>query len=331
MMEGHILQSKFSQLRSVCHPFFRILSKRCFCWKPAWQTLWFSPVIPPGPSRSTWWSHFRLRLPWLDRSSSWLDKSSWNNARIQYSGHGRTGISQIYDTYLVASAPYTRRSQQYLMKHADSVFRLDTRTTTWKEFSHTQFLSNPWSKVTSKLKKSKKTNPSKYSVSAAQLLGNRSKPGTIAGEISKASTLSEPRGQKCSANHDDNSAASDGKQSVLISTLNVPVCDGTYGVTLRWKTHLDMNLASESRTKMKHATSSMMSLMMTTDFYTNGTTLEPTSTTWSPKWCQMKSNSTLAPPSVFYHPSPWLSFPFALVFPVTLPENGEIQRLQKRN
>lgn len=89
-------------------------------------------------------------------------------------------------------------------------------------------------------------------VKAASLLGTRSKPGTIAEEdISKASATTESRGQKRSAHHDNYSAASDGKQSVLIPTLNVPVCDGTYRVTLRWKTSLDITRLSRQNKELK--------------------------------------------------------------------------------
>ncbi|KAI2498103.1 hypothetical protein MHU86_16413 [Fragilaria crotonensis] len=76
------------------------------------------------------------------------------------------------------------RSQPYLAKHADSAFKLDTNITTWKEFSRTQSLSNPWSEVTSKSNKPKKANPTKTFVTASSLLSNRSKPGTIAEETS---------------------------------------------------------------------------------------------------------------------------------------------------
>jgi hypothetical protein len=143
------------------------------------------------------------------------------------------------------------RSQPYLAKHAESAFLLDTKVTTWKEFSRTQSLSNPWSAVISKSKKSKKVTQPKSSITTASAPGHRSKPGTIAEETSKASTSSETRGQKRSANRDDNSAASDGKQSVLIPTLDVPVCDGTYRVTLRWKTSLDMTQTSRKNEELK--------------------------------------------------------------------------------
>lgn len=148
----------------------------------------------------------------------------------------------------------TTRSQPYLAKHADSVFLLDTEKTTWNEFSRIQSLSNPWSEVTSKSSKSRKVNhptTTKPLVKAASLVGNRSKPGTIVEEPSKASMSTESRGQKRSANHDNNSAASDGKQSVLLPTLNVPVCDGTYRVTLRWKTTLDVTRLSRQTQVLK--------------------------------------------------------------------------------
>ncbi len=116
--------------------------------------------------------------------------------------------------------------------------------TNWKEFSRTQSLSNPWSEVANKQRKQKKANPLTPYVMAASIVRNRSKPVTIAEETSKASTSTESRGQKRSIDQDDNSAVSVGKQSVLIPNLNIPVCDGTYRVTLRWKTSLDMTRIS---------------------------------------------------------------------------------------
>jgi hypothetical protein len=92
-----------------------------------------------------------------------------------------------------------------------------------------------------------------YAIAVAQNLANRPKPVTIVEETSKASTQTEPRGQKRSANHDDNSAASDGKQSVLIQNLNVPVCDGTYRVILRWKTTMDVASISRKTQELKEA------------------------------------------------------------------------------
>jgi hypothetical protein len=127
----------------------------------------------------------------------------------------------------------TMRSQPFLSTNAVHVFQLDTTNTTWRVFSRSLSLSNPWSEVPSKKKhKVKKSGCSKRH-SPASALGNRTKPGTIPEEASNSSKSTETRGQKRSADHDEQSAASTGKQSVLIPDLNVPVCDGTYRITLR--------------------------------------------------------------------------------------------------
>lgn len=149
----------------------------------------------------------------------------------------------------------TRKAQPFLATHAISAFTLDTKTTSWKDFSRSQSLSNPWSEVTPKQRKPKNrgtplaVKPSGLAVSAR---GTRSNPGTIAEENSKNSDSTDSRGQQRPVYHvDDNSAASNAKQSVLIPNLNVPVCDGTHRVTLRWKTSLDITRLSRQTQEMK--------------------------------------------------------------------------------
>ena len=93
-------------------------------------------------------------------------------------------------------------------------------------------------------------SPAKSYASVASTLGKRSNPSTIVEETSKTSGSTETRGQKRS-NHDEVSAASDGKQSVLLPASNVLVCDGTYRVTLRWKTTLDIKRISQQAQEMK--------------------------------------------------------------------------------
>ena len=147
---------------------------------------------------------------------------------------------------------YSRRSQPFLSTNQLSVFNLDTTKTTWKEFSRSQSLSNPWSEVLAKQKrqKNKKVTLTTGYATAASILGNRSKPSTITEEpSSKASsdTFSGSRGTKRFSSNDAKSTASDGKQSVLEQSLNVPVCDGTHRVTLRWKTKLDLFKTSQTQ------------------------------------------------------------------------------------
>jgi hypothetical protein len=145
----------------------------------------------------------------------------------------------------------TSRSQSFLAEHAVSAFQLDTTKTTWTEFSRSHSLSNPWSEVNHKKRNAKRESPHK-SQSTAPVTGNR--PATIPEETSKASSSMETRGQKRSANQeDDQSAVSDSKQSVLIPNLNVPVSNGTYRVTLRWKTSLDISRITHQASELKDA------------------------------------------------------------------------------
>ena len=145
----------------------------------------------------------------------------------------------------------TMRSQPFLSTNAVHVFQLDTTKTTWQDFSRSLSLSNPWSEVPSKkTQKSKKAGSSERQAPASAL-GNSTKPGTIPEEASNSGQSTEPRGQKRSAGHDEQSTASTGKQSVLIPDLNVPVSDGTYRITLRWKTSLDVNWITIQSQEMK--------------------------------------------------------------------------------
>ena len=147
----------------------------------------------------------------------------------------------------------TQRSEPYLMNSSPTAIKLDTKQTTWAVFSRSQSLSNPWSEVAIKQKKPKKSNLPKSFATAASLIGNRSKPGTISEESSKDSVSSpDTRGQKRSAARDDKSVASDGKQSVLLQeNPNVPVSDGTYRVTLRWQTPLNLSRFSRQTQELK--------------------------------------------------------------------------------
>jgi hypothetical protein len=148
----------------------------------------------------------------------------------------------------------TRRSQPFLQSQSVSALSLDTKKTTWTAFSRAQSLSNSWSEVASKSKnkqQKKASLPQSYAT-AASILGDRSLPSTIEEEHSKSNSNStETRGTKRSASNDDRSAVSDGKQSVLQQSLNVPVCDGTHRVTLRWKTKLDLSRISRQTQELK--------------------------------------------------------------------------------
>ncbi len=116
---------------------------------------------------------------------------------------------------------------------------------TWHNHNHMErFLSNSWSEVAcmqKKLQKIKATLPKSYTT-AVSILCNCSKPSTIVEEQSKASSESTaPRGTKWSARNSDRTAAFNSTQYVLQQSFNVPVCDGTHCVTLRWKTKFDLS------------------------------------------------------------------------------------------
>ena len=143
------------------------------------------------------------------------------------------------------------RSQPFLSKHSPSAILVDTKKINWTDFSSSQSLSNPWSEGNRSPKTAKKVTPSRSYASVTSTLGKRSNPSTIVEETSKTSGSTETRGQKRSSNQDEVSAASDGKQSVLLPSSNVPVCDDTYRVTLRWKTTLDINRISQQAQEMK--------------------------------------------------------------------------------
>ena len=163
----------------------------------------------------------------------------------QYSYH----LSHKIASPAKLTAWYTKRSKPFLVtNHLMSAFDLDTKKSTWTDYSRSQSLSNPWSEVQSaKQKKQRKKGylPSGYYSSAASMLGDRSKPSTIIEEpFRKDSQSASSRGTKRLSSNDTKSTASGGKQSVLEQSLNVPVGDGTHRVTIRWKTKLDLYKAS---------------------------------------------------------------------------------------
>ena len=138
------------------------------------------------------------------------------------------------------------RSQPFLSKHLPPAIIVDTKKVNWTDFSKSHSLSNPWYEVyRSQQQKAKKASPARSYTSVASTLGKRSNPNTIVEENSETSASTEIRGQKRPSNQDEVTAASDGKQSVPLPSSNVPVCDGTYRVTLRWITTLDIKSISQ--------------------------------------------------------------------------------------
>ena len=165
---------------------------------------------------------------------------------FQYTYH----IDHNIDIPTKLQAWSAQRAQPFLQLNSVSAFTLDTTKTSWISFSRSQHLADPWTPVDHKSKKGLKKAPlPKSYLTAASLIGT-SKPGTITEEASKDGSSNTNRGQKRS-NSDLHSKASDGKQSVLIPDLNVPVCDGTYRVTLRWKTSIDTNRLSRQTQEIK--------------------------------------------------------------------------------
>jgi hypothetical protein len=108
-------------------------------------------------------------------------------------------------------------------------------------------VSNPWSEVAKKPKKKKVSLPQSYATATS--LGKRSNPSTIAEETSSTNYSDDVRGQPRPPTHNEVSAASDDEQSVLHPS-KAPVCDGTYRVTFRWKTKLDLFRISRQAEEM---------------------------------------------------------------------------------
>ena len=110
---------------------------------------------------------------------------------------------------------------------------------------------------------------------SAAKLGSDSKPSTIVEENSKPSTTSEENSNaviteaissKQPSNVSDTaSASSDGKMSALLPASNVPVCDGTYRVTVRWKFSMEVNRISRQVSEMKNAIYQMLNELFKDD------------------------------------------------------------------
>ena len=145
----------------------------------------------------------------------------------------------------------TKFSQPYLEKHRESALFLDTKTTQWTDYAKQQSLTESWSKVTSKHRPSNKQNPKASKTSAS--LSVRKQPTTISEENSKASSSAQSSGGERPTQSDDTSNASVGKMSAIIPNLNVPVCDGTHRVTIRWKMPIEISRVSRQASEMKEA------------------------------------------------------------------------------
>ena len=163
-------------------------------------------------------------------------------------------------------------------------------------------------------------------------LDKRSNPSTIAEEISNTSGSTETRGgQKRQSNHNEVSVASDGKRSVLLpSILNVPVCDGTYRVTLRWKTTLDVSRISPQTQEMIEDIYALLD-----GHFDNKDRLlykwQQTGTN-----CISNMNSTevrqfMSPSIGIFQSQSMVVIPLQCVFSATIIANGAVKNPHKRN
>ena len=146
----------------------------------------------------------------------------------------------------------TKFSQPYLEKHRESALLLDTTTTKWTVYAKQQSLTESWSQVTSKHRPSNKQHPKSFQTPA--LLGARKKPTTITEENSKESSSAQSSsGGEPPTQIDEESNSSVGKMSTIIPNLNVPVCDGTHRVTIRWKMPVEISRISRQAAELKEA------------------------------------------------------------------------------
>ena len=159
-----------------------------------------------------------------------------------------------------------RKSKPFLEKHQSSALLVDTLSISWTKYAKQQSLSENWSKVSNKKssKVSKKQALLTPFMSAAKV-GTNSKPSTIVEENSKESSSATTSNKDDSKVCDDASESSDGKMSALMPSLNVPVCDGTYRVTVRWKLSMELNRISRQASEMKEAIYTMLIELFTDD------------------------------------------------------------------
>ena len=157
-----------------------------------------------------------------------------------------------------------QRSEPYLRTEKASALTVDTISTTWCNYAKKSSLQPNWSYVPANKKKPKKSPAKKQTLlkpymSAASKLNSTprfKKPETIPEEPSKgdSSRSSTPGGSTNRTQaRDDESDVSDSKMSALLPNLHVPVCDGTYRVTLRWKVPIAVHNISRQQKEMQNA------------------------------------------------------------------------------
>ena len=169
----------------------------------------------------------------------------------------------------------TTLSEPYLRTENVSALSVDTVLTNWRIYAKTLSLQPNWSYVPAS-KKKPKTSPAKkqtllksfMSASSKLSTPRNKKPATIPEERSKEDSssssttpgLSTPGASvhRPAARDDASEASGDSKKSILMPTLNVPVCDGTYRVTLRWKVPMEVKTISRQQKEMNQAIYEML-------------------------------------------------------------------------
>jgi hypothetical protein len=158
-----------------------------------------------------------------------------------------------------------------LAKHAFATFQVDTKRTTWKEYSRLNSLPNPWAEVgpkqKDKSKRKKVVNPYKKT---SRSQGPVNKPTTIPEEESATSTntsVTPPplSGQKRTKDDVSVNSLTDGKMSALLPESNVPVCDGTKRVIFRWKVPLNLSRISTQSEELQKEIHALVNEFFTDD------------------------------------------------------------------
>ena len=151
-----------------------------------------------------------------------------------------------------------KKSKPYLTQHQSNALLVDTIATTWRLYAKQQSLSDNWAQVKQKNKKASKKQTLLTPFVSAAKHRSTSTPSTIDEEKSNESGSEKATSKQSSIPADTASVTSDGKQSVLMASSNIPVCDGTHRVTIRWKLPLEVNRISRQAAEMKEAISSML-------------------------------------------------------------------------
>ncbi|KAI2496014.1 hypothetical protein MHU86_18487 [Fragilaria crotonensis] len=154
----------------------------------------------------------------------------------------------------------TKRSQAYLAIHAPGALHLDTFKVSWKNFSNTKPVFNPWKTVGSKSRQKTKQKSITISANIPKAIQKQSVTPTIVEEMEEETQgpveppLPPSQGKNLQPQKtlidNDSTASSDGKVSALIPNLNVPVNDGTMRITLRWHTKVEVSRLSKNSSQM---------------------------------------------------------------------------------